>query len=85
MAGNQYVSRFDIRMYIEEGSRAELEIMYDSNGEWTKQGEIRGNRMRSFVLPVRPKRCDHLRFRIKGSGEFRIYSISRIMEAGSDG
>ena len=85
MIGNQYVSRFDIRMYMEEGGKAELEIMYDSNGEWTKQGEIRGNRMKSFVLPVIPKRCDHLRFRIKGTGEFRVYSISRIMEAGSDG
>lgn len=83
--GNQYVSRFDIRMYIEEGTRAELEIMYDSSGEWIRQGEIRGNRMRSFVLPVIPKRCDHLRFRIRGNGVFRIYSISRIMEAGEDG
>ena len=85
LAAYQYVSRFDIRMYMEEGSRAELEIMYDSSGEWTKQGVIRGNRMKSFVLPVIPKRCDHLRFRIRGSGDFRIYSISRIMEAGSDG
>lgn len=83
--GSHYVSRFDIRMYIEEGTRAELEIMYDSSGVWTKQGEIRGNRMRNFVLPVIPKRCDHLRFRIRGTGEFRIYSISRITEAGSDG
>ena len=83
--GSQYVSRFDIRMYIEEGTKAELEIMYDSNGEWIHQGEIRGNRMRNFVLPVIPKRCDHLRFRIKGTGTFRIYTISRIMEAGADG
>ena len=52
LAAYQYVSRFDIRMYMEEGSKAELEIMYDSNGEWTKQGVIRGNRMKSFVLPV---------------------------------
>ena len=85
MAGSHYVSRFDIRMYMEEGSQAELEIMYDSDGVWTKQGEIRGNRMRSFVLPVIPKRCDHLRFRIRGTGVFRIYSIARYMEVGSDG
>ena len=82
--GSHYLSRFDIRMYLEENGRAELEIMYDSSGEWTKQGEIRGNRMKTFVLPVTPKRCDHLRFRIRGRGEFRIYSISRIMEVGSD-
>ena len=82
--GSHYLSRFDIRMYLEENGRAELEILYDSSGKWTKQGEIRGNRMKTFVLPVTPKRCDHLRFRIRGRGEFRIYSISRIMEVGSD-
>ena len=82
--GSQYLSRFDIRMYMEEDSKAELEIMYDSSGEWVKQGEIRGNRMKMFVVPVVPKRCDHLRFRITGKGEFRIYSICRYMEVGSD-
>ena len=82
--GNQYMSRFDLRMYMEEGSLAKLEIMYDSDGEWTDQGEIRGTRMRSFMLPVVPKRCDHLRFRIKGHGVFRLYSICRMMEVGSD-
>jgi hypothetical protein len=84
-AGSHYLSRFDIRMYLEEEGRAELEIMYDSNGEWIKQGEIRGSRMKNFMLPVIPRRCDHLRFRIKGHGEFRIYSICRNMEVGSDG
>jgi hypothetical protein len=84
-AGSHYLSRFDIRMYLEEGSRAELEIQYDANGEWTKQGSIQGNRMKTFVLPVVPKRCDHLRFRMRGNGGFRIYSITRRMEVGSDG
>jgi hypothetical protein len=83
--GSHYLSRFDIRMYLEEGSRAELEIMYDSDGEWNKQGEIRGTRMRNMMIPVIPRRCDHLRFRIRGKGVFRIYSISRSMEVGSDG
>ena len=80
-----YMSRFDIRMYLEEGSTAKLEIMYNSSGEWENRGEIRGNRMKSFVLPVTPKRCDHLRFRLSGTGDMRIYSIKRIVEVGSDG
>ena len=85
LMGNHYLSRFDIRMYIEEGTKAELEIMYDSDGEWTKHGEIRGTRMKNYVLPVIPKRCDHLRFRIRGTGEIRIYSIGRYLEVGNDG
>lgn len=83
--GMQYLSRFDIRMHMDEGAVAKLWIMYDSDGTWNFRGEIHGNRMKTFVLPVTPRRCDHLRVKLTGTGEFRIYSISRIMEAGADG
>jgi len=80
----KYLSRFDIRMYIEPGTVMTLWIMYDSSGEWEKQGEIRGRKTGSFVLPVAPRRCDHLRFRLTGEGEVRIYNISRILGVGGD-
>ena len=79
-----YMSRFDIRMYLEDGAEATLWIMYD-DGEWRKQGTVRGTKTRSFMLPVIPRRCDHLRFKLTGRGDFRLYSISRILEEGSDG
>ena len=82
--GKKYLSRFDIRMYLEDGSKAELSIQYDSDGEWVKMGEIRGSRLGSRVIPVVPRRCDHLRFRLEGHGTCRIYSISRIMEVSTD-
>ena len=82
--GNRYMSRFDIRMQMEEGKYAKLEIMYDSDGIWTEQGEIRGKGLKSFVLPVIPRRCDHLRVRMRGNGEMKIYSIARYLEVGSD-
>ena len=83
--GSRYLSRFNIRMYLEEGSRAELEIMYDDDGEWHRMGTLRGTRTRNMMIPVMPRRCDHLRFRLKGAGECRIYSIARMLEVGSDG
>lgn len=81
----KYLSRFDIRMYLEEEGEAQLSIMYDSSGVWEDKGTIRGKKMQTFTLPVVPRRCDHLRFRISGHGEVTIYSISMIMEVGSDG
>lgn len=81
----KYLSRFKIRMYIEPDSKAHLWIMYDSDGDWHDEGEIRGHSMKTFDLPVVPRRCDHLRFRLTGDGECRIYSISRLMEVGGDG
>ena len=81
----KYLSRFDLRMYLEEGGMARLEIQYDSSGVWEKMPEIRGRSRRSFVIPVIPRRCDHLRFRLIGTGEMRLYSLSRILEVSTDG
>ena len=84
-AGARYMSRFDIRMYLEEGTTAKLQIQYDDDGIWRDRGEITGKRTKSFVLPVIPRRCDHLRFRMTGKGQMRVYSITRILEVGADG
>lgn len=83
--GQKYLSRFNIRMQMAEGSRVTMEIEYDSDGIWHDEGEIMGHDMRTFMIPVIPRRCDHLRFRIKGTGMCKIYSIARQLEVGSDG
>ena len=84
-AGKRYISRFDIRAYMEEDTQAQLKIMYDSSGEWESVGQFSGSRMGTKLIPVLPKRCDHLRVRIEGTGEIRIYSIARLLEVGADG
>jgi hypothetical protein len=84
ITNRRYLSRFVMRVYIEPGTEIALDIQYDS-GDWERMGVIRGTRMDSYLIPVVPKRCDHLRFRITGNGHARIYSISRKMEAGGDG
>ena len=64
---------------------AEFFIQYDSDGKWEKRGVVRGmGKGVTFMLPIVPRRCDHLRFKIKGEGEFRLYSITRVLEKGSD-
>lgn len=80
----KYVSRFNIRMKLPKGSSADMFIEYDSDGVWNHCGHMNGVGTNTFMLPVRPKRCDHFRFRIEGTGDVRVYSISKIFEAGSD-
>ena len=58
--------------------------MYDSSGEWIRQGSIQMRGTRTVTLPVRPRRCDHLRMRIEGRGDIRLYSIAKILTIGSD-
>lgn len=80
----KYVSRFNIRMSLAQGAYMDVLVQYDSDGVWHNQGRIQGVGTRTFMLPVRPRRCDHFRIRLEGSGDVRIYSFAKIFEAGSD-
>ncbi len=81
----KYLSRFNLRMQMEEGSKVRLQIQYDQDGIWHDEGEIKQRSTRTFLLPVIPRRCDHLQFKLSGKGRCRIYSISRVLEVGGDG
>lgn len=84
MSDNKYITKLNIRMAISLGTRVRFLIQYDSMGGWEHLLSMSGSNMRSFMVPVRPRRCDHFRLRIEGSGEARIYSIAKTIEKGSD-
>lgn len=84
-AEQKYLSRFNIRMKLTQDSTAELFVMYDSDGQWRRQGVMmRSDGLRTYMLPVRPRRCDHIQWKLTGRGEVEIYSVSKTYEAGSD-
>ena len=80
----KYCSRLTVRMSLNIGTNVTFYAQYDSCGEWEKLFTMRGTSLRSFAVPVRPKRCDHFRIRIEGEGEAKIYSITKSIEQGSD-
>lgn len=80
----KYISRILVRMSMEIGARVRFYAQYDSMGEWEHMGTISGTSLRSFLLPVKPKRCDHMRIRIEGIGDVKIFSITKTIEQGSD-
>ena len=82
-AKQKYVSRFVLRMKLQDGASAQVLIRYNS-GDWLPCGSINGNGLRSTVLPIRPRRCDHFQIRISGRGEMQLYSIGKVYERGSD-
>lgn len=79
-----YLSLFKIRAVLAPGAWMKLWIKYDDR-LYEYKGERRGQDMRTFVLPVIPKRADHVRFKVTGHGEAKIYDISRVLEVGGDG
>lgn len=81
LAENEYVSRFVVR--CDTVGPVNLEIQYDE-GTWMDRGSWSGQGLGSFVLPVAPRRCDHLRIRFSGTKAIKIYSITKYVEQGSD-
>ena len=80
----KYISRLLIRMSLEVGAKVEVSIQYDSMGDWEQVCQMTVTSLRSFSVPIRPRRCDHFRIRIDGEGEGRVYSITKTIEQGSD-
>lgn len=80
----KYVSRLTVRMSLDIGAKVWFFVQYDSGGDWQCLFTMTGNSLRSFAVPIRPRRCDHLRLRIVGEGEAKIYSIAKVVEEGSD-
>lgn len=80
----KYVSRLNVRMSLDFGTRVYFYAQYDSSGEWEYLFTMTGTSLRSFAVPIRPKRCDHMKIRIVGEGDAKIYSVSKTIEQGSD-
>ena len=80
----KYLSRFDLKLKLERDGWLRMLIRYDGDEDWQIVGEIEGQGMNTFVFPVRPRRCDHMRLRLEGTGELRLFSVTRILRRGSD-
>lgn len=80
----KYISRLALRMSVEPGTEVNLYARYDVSGEWVHLCNIRGTALRSFSVPVTPRRCDHMKLRLEGRGAMKLYSITKTIEGGSD-
>lgn len=80
----KYISKLNVRMSLPIGTNVRFYVQYDSIGEWEHISSMTGTVLKTFTVPIRPKRCDHMRFRIVGEGDAKIYSITKTIEQGSD-
>ena len=81
----KYISRMNVRMSLAIGSTVDFYIQYDLSDKWEHiYNTMTGTSLRSFSVPIRPKRCDHMKLKIEGKGEAKIYSITKTIEQGSE-
>lgn len=81
--GNKYVSRFTVRAELEKGANIYMEMQVD-DGLWQRMITYARPGLRSFNIPVLPRRCDHLKLRFGGRGGCKIYSVSKYLREGSE-
>ena len=80
----KYISRITLRMAMEPGSIMDVYAQYDMNNEWVHLCRIFYTSLRSFSIPIRPRRCDFMRLKFVGTGGAKIYSMTKTIEQGSE-
>ena len=79
------VSKLQIRLELDEGASMEVLIQFDSDGGWQRVGGALGEGpKRSYYLPIIPRRGDHYRLKLQGTGGCRVYSLVRELYSGSE-
>lgn len=82
---SKYISGLSLRLSLKLGSVVSVYASYDSQGGWEHLYTVRGTGLGSVTLPLRPRRCDHMQLRLEGTGEMKLYSITKTLEQGGDG
>ena len=82
--GRRHISRMVLGVSLESGARLECLARYDEEEHWQSLAAVFGTEAGSLRLPLRPRRCDHMRLRFRGAGNAKIYSITKYYEKGSD-
>lgn len=81
---NKYLSRFQIRMNMQDNAKVSVFIEYNSDGVWHKKGEVSAKGTMSHLFPIVPIRCDHMKLKFEGKGDVKIISIAKMLEEGGD-
>ena len=80
----RHISRMVLGASLEPGARLECLARYDEEDRWERLAAVFGTEAGSLRLPLRPRRCDHIRLKLRGAGNARVFSIAKYYEKGSD-
>lgn len=72
------MGKVQVRLELDAGASATVQLQFDSRGVWQDIRTVSGRQMKqTFLIPIIPRRCDHYRVRIHGTGGCKVYSIAR--------
>ena len=70
------LSKLLLRLEPGAGSSVSVLIRYDGQGDWVSVATVTGAGKGSRYLPVVPRRCDHFRLKLTGSGPCLLHSLT---------
>ncbi|MBQ3487686.1 MAG: hypothetical protein IJA71_05290 [Clostridia bacterium] len=80
----RHISRIVLGLSLEPGARLECLARYDGEDRWQTLAAVFGSEAGSLRLPLRPRRCDRMALKLRGTGNAEIFSITKYYEKGSD-
>ena len=78
----KYVSNAILRMHLATGGTAKVYIEYDKSGTWVEAASIDASKYTQNVS-IRLRRCDCFRLKVSGTGDIKLYSLTKVMKDGS--
>ncbi|MFI3169804.1 MAG: hypothetical protein R3Y06_07665 [Faecalibacterium sp.] len=78
------VSKLELRLEAESGASVLIEAQYDASGSWETLARFTAQRKQMVLLPVIPRRFDHMKLRISGKGDITLYNMTKLLEQGSE-
>ena len=80
----KHLQKIMLRFRLAEGATCTVKVNYDS-GSWETVKAFTGKAdKKATTLPLIPRRCDHMRIRLEGSGEMRLLEMNCVLWNGSD-
>ena len=79
------LTKLQIRLELDEGASVQVFLQFDSDGQWHKVSTALGEGVeRSYYLPIIPRRTDHYRLKLEGTGGCKVHSLVREAYSGSE-
>lgn len=79
------LTKLQLRLELDEGATLEVLLQFDSDDCWQTVSRVLGEgAKRSYYLPIIPRRTDHYRLKLQGTGGCKIHSLVRESYSGSE-
>ena len=82
----KYVSKLLFKAHLDFNADIHIYLQYDFNEEWelVYSASNTDDKPRLYSIPIIPKRHEHLRYKIEGTGNIILYGIEYSLSEGSE-